>query len=124
MIFNVAMIIAVHERLIETSGGEHGIKDVTLIDSAVSSIYQTYDGKDLYPSLIDKAARLCFALNKNHPFVDGNKRISMHMLALFLRFHEVVYAPSNAEVVRIGLSLANGSMSYEALLTWLKKVTK
>ena len=114
MIFTVAMIIAVHERLIQTSGGNHGIRDVTLIDSAVSSLYQTYNGKNLYPSLIDKAARLCFALNKNHPFVDGNKRISMHMLALFLRFHEVVYAPSNAEVVRIGLSLANGSMGYEA----------
>jgi death on curing protein len=124
MIFTATMIIAVHERLIETSGGEQGIRDVTLIDSAVSSIYQTYDGKDLYPSLIDKAARLCFALNKNHPFVDGNKRISMHMLALFLRFHEVVYAPSNAEVVKVGLSLANGSMDYDALLTWLKKVTR
>ncbi len=124
MIFTVDMIIAVHERLIATSGGKQGIRDITLIDSAISSIYQTYDTKDLYPTLIEKAARLCFALNKNHPFVDGNKRISMHMLALFLRFHEIVYAPSNAEVVRIGLSLANGSIGYEELLTWLKKVTQ
>lgn len=46
----------------------------------------------------------------------------MHMLALFLRFHEIVYAPSNSEVVRVGLSLANGSMSYNELLIWLKKV--
>jgi len=83
MIFTVDMIIAVHERLIETSGGELGVRDITLIDSALSSIYQTYDSKDLYPTLIEKAARLCFALNKNNPFVDGNKRISMHMLGLF-----------------------------------------
>ena len=124
MIFTVDMIIAVHERLIETSGGEQGVRDVTLIDSALSSIYQTYDSKDLYPTLIEKAARLCFALNKNHPFVDGNKRISMHMLGLFLRFHEIVYSPSNAEVARVGLSIANGSMGYQELLTWLIKITQ
>lgn len=124
MIFTVDMIIAVHERLIETSGGEQGVRDVTLIDSAISSIYQTYDSKDLYPTVIEKAARLCFALNKNHPFVDGNKRISMHMLGLFLRFHEIVYTPSNDEVVRVGLSIANGSMGYQELLTWLRKITQ
>ena len=124
MIFTVDMIISVHERLIETSGGEQGVRDVTLIDSAISSIYQTYDSKDLYPTVIEKAARLCFALNKNHPFVDGNKRISMHMLGLFLRFHEIVYTPSNDEVVRVGLSIANGSMGYQELLTWLRKITQ
>jgi death on curing protein len=124
MIFTVEMVIAVHERLIETSGGEPGIKDVTLIDSAISSIYQTFDGKELYPTVIEKAARLCFALNRNHPFIDGNKRISMHMLGLFLRFHEIDYAPSIVEVVRVGLSLANNSMTFDDLLIWLSKVTQ
>jgi death-on-curing protein len=124
MIFTVDMIIAVHERLIQTSGGEQGVRDVTLIDSAIRSIYQTFDSKDLYPTALEKAARLCFALNKNHPFIDGNKRISMHMLGLFLRFHEIVYTPSNAEVVRVGLSIANGSMEYQELLTWLRKITQ
>jgi death on curing protein len=122
MILTVSMVIAVHERLIETSGGERGIKDINLIDSAIGSIYQTFDGKELYPTVIEKAARLCFTLNKNHAFIDGNKRISMHMLALFLRFHEIIYTPSSVEVVRVGLSLANGSMTYEDLLNWLKKV--
>lgn len=123
MIFTVAMIITVHERIIATSGGEQGIKDITLIDSALNSIYQTFEKKELYPTLLEKAARLCFCLNKNHAFIDGNKRISMHMLALFLRFHEINYAPSNSEVVRVGLSLANGSMGYDDLLIWLNKVT-
>lgn len=124
MIFTVAMIIAVHERIIATSGGEQGIRDIALIDSALNSIYQTFEEKELYPTLLEKAARLCFSLNKNHAFIDGNKRISMHMLALFLRFHEIGYAPSNSEVVKVGLSLAKGSMSYDDLLIWLNKVTQ
>jgi death on curing protein len=123
MIFTVDLIIEVHKRIIATSGGKDGIKDTALLDSAVSSIYQTYDSKELYPTLIEKAARLCFALNKNHPFIDGNKRVSMHMLASFLRFHDVNYAPTNDEVIKVGLSLADGSMSYQDLLTWLKKIT-
>lgn len=76
MILTVDTIIEVHKRMIATSGGSEGIKDIALIDSAVSSIYQTYDSKELYPTLIEKAARLCFALNKNHPFVDGVENIT------------------------------------------------
>lgn len=124
MILTVEMVIAVQQRLIETSGGEFGIKDKTLIDSSINSIYQTFDGKELYPTVIEKAARLCFSLNKNHAFVDGNKRISMHMLAIFLRFHEIHYAPSSQEVVRVGLSLANSSMTIQELMIWITKVTQ
>ncbi len=93
-----------------------------MLDSAISSIYQTYDSFDLYPTILEKAARLCYTLNKNHPFVDGNKRISMHMLALFLRFHDIEYKPENKDVIRVGLSIADGSMDYEDLVKWLKEI--
>lgn len=66
-------IIRLNERLIETSGGSKGNRDVSLIDSAVNLIYQTFDAKELYPTLIEKAARLCYSINKNHAFIDGNK---------------------------------------------------
>ncbi|MDA3931869.1 MAG: type II toxin-antitoxin system death-on-curing family toxin [Tenericutes bacterium] len=124
MIFTKELVIKIHKRIIETSGGALGLKDIGLLDSAVSSIYQTYDSKELYPTLLEKAARLCYALNKNHPFVDGNKRISMHMLALFLRFHDIDYSPTNDEVIRVGISLADGSMNDKDLLIWLKQITK
>jgi len=123
MIFTVELVIEVHERIIATTGGLKGIKDIALLDSAINSIYQTFDSKELYPTLIEKAAKLCFAINKNHPFIDGNKRVSMHMLAVFLRFHDIDYSPTNAEVIRVGLSLADGSMSYEDLVGWLKCIT-
>ncbi len=124
MIFTVRFVVDVHKRLIETSGGLDGIKDIALLESAVNAIYQTFESKELYPTFLEKAARLCFSLNKNHPFIDGNKRISMHMLALFLRFHDINYSPTNEEVIRVGLSLASGDMTYEDLLFWLKKVIK
>lgn len=124
MIFTVRFVTEVHKRLIETSGGLDGVKDIALLESAVNTIYQTFESKELYPSVVEKAARLCFALNKNHPFIDGNKRISMHMLAIFLRFHDVDYSPTNEEVIRVGLSLASGEMTYEDLLYWVKEAIK
>lgn len=123
MILSVEMVVEVHKRIIATTGGTAGIRDIGLLDSAVNSVYQTYDAKELYPTLIEKAARLCFSLNKNHPFFDGNKRVSMHILAVFLRFHDIDYKPSNDEVVRVGLLLADGSMTYQDLLAWLRKIT-
>lgn len=125
MIFTTDIVIEIHKRMIESSGGITGIRDYKLLDSALQTIYQTFDGSDLYPSIIEKAARLGYALNANHPFIDGNKRIAMHMMALFLRFHEISYQPSNEEVIRVGLSLANNQMTYEELVNWVNKnITK
>lgn len=74
MIINTDIVINLHKRIIETSGGTHGVRDYKLVGSAVNTIYQTYDSNDLYPTIIEKAARLCYGLSKNHPFIDGNKR--------------------------------------------------
>src|SRR5690554_6063472 len=120
MKLSTEIIIRLHERIIETSGGFKGIKDISLIDVSVNSIYQTFDNKELYPTLVEKAARLCYSLNKNHAFIDGNKRISMHALAVFLRINDVEYAPTYEEVIKVGLSSAYGSMRYETLIKWLK----
>jgi|SRR5690554_1482391 len=123
MIITIDIVIEIHKRIISTSGGIEGVRDLTLLDSAISSIYQTYNSKELYPTIIEKAARLCFAINKNHPFFDGNKRVSMHLLAIVLRFNDFNYKPTNPEVVKVGLSLADGSMDYPKLLEWLRKIT-
>jgi death-on-curing protein len=124
MIFTSELVVSIHTRIIQTSGGSKGIRDFGLLDSSVQSIYQTFDGKELYSTTIEKGARLCFSLNSNHAFIDGNKRIAMHMLAVFLRFHDVSYKPVNAEVIRVGFSVASGEMSYELLLDWVKANTK
>jgi death-on-curing protein len=58
MIFTKEDVISFHKRIIEVSGGKSGIIDERLLESAINSIYQTFDKKDLYPTLIEKAARL------------------------------------------------------------------
>lgn len=124
MILSQEIIIEIHQKMIEKTGGRKGIRDINILNSTISSIYQTFDGKDLYPTIIEKAARLCYQLNMNHAFIDGNKRIAMHMLALFLRMHDIEYRPSNQEVIDVGLSLASNKMNYNSLLEWVIKTVK
>ena len=71
------IIITIHSELIDKIGGGHGIRDNKLLDMTVNSVFQTFDGNDLYPTIIDKAAHLAYSLIKNHPFLDGNKRIGV-----------------------------------------------
>ncbi|MGD9910100.1 MAG: type II toxin-antitoxin system death-on-curing family toxin [Candidatus Izemoplasmatales bacterium] len=79
MIITIDFIIELQKRMINATGGIFGIKDMNILDSAISSVYQTFMGKDLYPSDVEKICRLSFNLNTSHPFIDGNKRISMHL---------------------------------------------
>ena len=87
--------------------------------SSVGQIYQTFDGKELYPSLEEKAATLLYLIVKNHSFVDGNKRIGMYIMMAFLEMNGIRIQCSDEELVHTGLSVADGSMGYEELLQWV-----
>lgn len=67
-------VIDLHQRVIEETGGAVGVRDLSALKAAVSLPRVTFDGRDLYPSIVEKAAALCFSLVMNHPFLDGNKR--------------------------------------------------
>ena len=82
-------ILLLHEQLIAETGGSSGLHDEGMLDSALNAPFQTFGGEDVYPSLQQKAARLCFGLAKNHPFVDGNKRIGAHVMLVFLALNGV-----------------------------------
>lgn len=114
-------IIEIHYKMIERTGGLHGLRDEGMLNSAVHSIYQTFNGRELYPTIVEKASRLCFLLSMNHPFYDGNKRISMHILALFLRLHDFEYQPSIRDVIRVGFAIANHELDYVSLLQWVRE---
>jgi death-on-curing protein len=70
----VEQVMRIHARSIAQFGGDAGVRDLGLIDSAVAQPRASFGGKDLYPTLAEKAAALAFSLVKNHPFADGNKR--------------------------------------------------
>lgn len=112
-------VISLHSSLIEATGGTDGVRDMGLLESALEAPFQTFDGKDLYPALIQKAARLGQSLISNHPFVDGNKRIGIHTMLVFLAANGVEIECTQKELIDVGLSLADGTMNAEKLLIWL-----
>ena len=79
-------LIQLHHRIIEQSGGADGIRDLGLAESALAQPRMSFGGIELYPSLPEKAAALCFSLVMNHPFVDGNKRIGHAAMETLLNF--------------------------------------
>lgn len=117
--FSNEKVLLLHQLLIEETGGDEGVIDMGLLDSALSACYATFDGKELFPSKEEKAARLGIGLVSNHAFVDGNKRIGMYIMLSFLEVNGVRIEVTDEEIVRVGLALAQRTMKYEELLQWI-----
>jgi death-on-curing protein len=71
----LAEIVELHRRVLQATGGASGIRDLGALESAIAQPKATFGGADLYLTLAEKAAALCFAVVHGHPFVDGNKRV-------------------------------------------------
>lgn len=112
-------ILMLHRQLIEQTGGSDGIRDEGLLDSAMAAPFQSFDNADAYPSLQQKAARLCFGLVKNHPFIDGNKRIGAHAMLVFLAVNGVELTYTQTQLSDIILQMAADEKDYPDLLDWL-----
>lgn len=112
-------VLALHTLLIKRTGGDDGIRDNGLLESALEACYATFDGIELFPTKEEKAARLCTGLVSNHAFVDGNKRIGIFILLIFLEVNGVHIEATDEELIAVGLSLAQSKMKYEELLNWI-----
>lgn len=121
---DTALATTLHTLLIDYSGGSDGVRDFNLLDSALSSSFQTFMGQELYPSLLEKGARLGFNLISNHAFFDGNKRIGILIMLTFLEVNGVTIECTDEELINLGLSLAQNETSYETLINWLKAHSK
>ncbi len=117
--FSKTQILLLHEQLLEATGGSSGLRDEGMLDSALNTPFQTFGGEDVYPSLQQKAARLCFGLVKNHPFVDGNKRIGAHAMLVFLTLNGIELRYTQEELSDVILQLAAGTISFFELLEWI-----
>ena len=118
--FSVDKVKLLHQLMAEETGGSVGIRDEGLLDSAIEGIYQTFNGKELYPSKEEKGARLGYSLISNHSFLDGNKRIGMFAMLTFLEVNGIRLECTNEDVAEAGLAVAAGKMGYEDLLEWVK----
>ena len=105
----------------QATGGSVGLRDEGLLDSALESAFATFDDVELYPSKEEKAAKLAFSLVSNHAFVDGNKRIGVYVMLSFLEINGIRIDASDDDVVHLGLGIADGTMKYEEILSWINE---
>ena len=119
--FTKENVVMLHSILSGVAGSSTGIREEGLLESAIESAYQTFDGQELYPTVEEKGARMCYSLVSNHAFVDGNKRIGILTLMAFLELNGAKINPTNEEIIRVGLGLAKGEITYDSLLMWIKE---
>ena len=112
-------VLDLYRQLMAQSGGAAGIRDLNALESALAQPRATYAGEDLYPTLIDKAAILCYLLVQNHPFIDGNKRIGHAAMEVFLLLNGYEIQASVDEQEHIILAIASSQMKRVAFAQWL-----
>jgi death-on-curing protein len=119
IILTSEQISSIHSMLIQKTGGLDGVRDVNLLDSAIKAPFQTFGGEELYSTIHKKAACLCYGLVNNHAFIDGNKRIGILVMSIFLEINDVEIEYTDEELVQLGLGAAAGKISQEMILNWI-----
>jgi death on curing protein len=120
----VGEVVELHRRLLAATGGASGIRDFGALESAIAQPKATFGGVDLYPTLIEKAAALAFALVQGHAFVDGNKRVGHAGMETFLILNgSEIDAPVDDQE-RLILDLAAGRIARSHLVDWLRQYVR
>lgn len=117
------LILMVHDKAIQRFGGVSGIRDKNLFKSQCVAPYQTFMGKDLYPTLYDKAVRYLFGFAGNQVFLDGNKRTAVAVMLIFLDINGISVDVTSEELERIGFGVAKGLVSESTVKAFLAERT-
>ncbi len=112
-------VLLLHQLIAEETGGSIGIRDEGLLEAALESAYAGFGETEFFPTKEEKGAKLGYELISNHAFVDGNKRIGMYVMLTFLEINGIPLKCSDDDIVKAGLGVAAGTMSYEQLLSWV-----
>ena len=114
-------VLAIHKILIEEFGGTDGIRDPDGLDAAIKRPFATFDGQELYPTPVAKAAAILESIVKNHPFLDGNKRTGYTLMRLLLLENgQDIEAPEDEKYEFI-IRIATGALDFEEILQWIEK---
>ena len=120
----VEQVIRIHSKVIARTGGLDGIRDRNGLESAIAVPLQTFDGEELYPTDLEKIARLGYGLAANHAFIDGNKRIGAMMMQTLLAWNGYSLNLKQGELADMFISIADGTTSAQELYEWIKQKTK
>lgn len=116
---SVEQLILFQKKIISASGGSVGVKDIGLVESALNRHKATFDGVDLYPTIIEKISATTVSLVKNHGFVDGNKRVGVTVMLILLKLNEISISYTQQELIDLGLGLASGELNEEDVKRWI-----
>ena len=117
----LAEVVALHRRLLQLTGGADGIRDLGGLEAAIAQPKATFGGADLYPTVVEKATALCYALIQGHPFIDGNKRVGHAAMETFLLLNGAELVAPVDEQERLILDLAAGRVSRPQLTEGLRQ---
>ncbi|MCB1560649.1 MAG: type II toxin-antitoxin system death-on-curing family toxin [Xanthomonadales bacterium] len=115
------LALAIHERQLAEHGGIEGVRDESLLESALARPQQAYAYGDPPPDIADLAASLAYGIARNHPFGDGNKRTAHVCYRVFLALNGVELNASAEDKYVAMLSLAEGSISETEFANWLRQ---
>lgn len=118
---SLEQILQFHTKIIKSTGGSDGVRDLGLIESALKKAEATFDGQELYEGNIKKISVTTFALIKNHGFIDGNKRIGVATMLLLLRLNEISVKYEQEELVELGLKTPEGVFTEENIQQWIEE---
>ena len=116
----LSQVEQIHKILIDQFGGRHGVRDYGTLSSALSRPYSTFDGKELYPAVIQKAAALIESILVNHPFVDGNKRAGYVLMRLLLIEYGFDITATQDEKYQFVIRIASGKSNFNDIVYWLE----
>lgn len=116
---NIEIVKYFHAILIDEFGGSTGIRDPKALQAAIQRPFSTFDGKDLYPTIYDKAAALVESLVKNHAFIDGNKRIGYVMLRFYLIESGYDLSASQTDKYNFIIEISKGNLNFEGIKEWI-----
>lgn len=114
-------VLFIHYRIIEETGGSHGIRDLALLQSALARPMATFDENDLYPDIFSKAAALMHSIIKSHPFMDGNKRTAITTASIFLLRNGYYLRASNKELERFTLKVTAKNIELHEITKWFQR---
>jgi len=117
----LAEVVELHRRVLQATGGAPGIRDLGVLESAIAPPKATFNGVDLCPTLVEKAAALCLALVQGHPFVDGNKRVGHAAMETFLVLNGAELHAPIGDQEHVMLDLASGRIDRIQLAEWLRQ---
>lgn len=116
----IAQVLRIHQRLIESYGGSHGVRDENLLISSISRPFSGFGENEFYASIEEKAAAIFESIVKNHPFIDGNKRTGYYVLeAILFQENKVVFASEDQKYDFV-IQVASGKLDFNAILDWIK----